>query len=596
MTSSCTRCKPLRVNLSSEELSALDHDLRFEFGPSAVTPERAEEVRNLLALADKDFEDHVSEMARLEKQRAKLLSLISPMRKLPNEVLLCLFQHVCEENLLQCYPWPFRQKPPTEITSPVITYLPSMAISSVCSRWRELALSSPSLWANLVVETHTLESETSVGFADTVIRYLERSDGLPLRLKLAICGSANATEISSLIHLAQHAWRWKTLKYRGHYSLTGYGMPSEVRFPLLAELDITDSKELGHFEDCLRLRALSTWAVRPIPRVFYGTLEHLDFYGQSLNNVVEALRSCSRLKSLQSRHLQASKDELEQGVLGTWPNIVSLTADRASCRIMFSSLNFPSLNNLVVEGDQISWPSDAFLSFVSRSSCMITAFTLRDIFLEVLPALLHLEVDLVDPYPPPENPITPYFIANLIHDQSTSSIVPELDSLHLKYNSTDTFEDATFIHMVQSRWHKPGSDLSAGIMAMGRSCIRSVVLKFLSREVDAYVYRPLRILDAEGLRVVVAGTNGVQSIYSRVQQGSVKKEAVKKEKVKKRSMMSSNCIDMKGKDVVTAYIPSLNIERLVITAENASFNRLHPGGVLTGTKWIFYPNRSAYAD
>ncbi|KAF9033784.1 hypothetical protein BDP27DRAFT_1409750 [Rhodocollybia butyracea] len=373
-------------------------------------------------------------MARLEAQRAKLLSLISRCGSCQMKFCCASSSTYVKKNLLQCYPWPFRQKlPPKSHLPSSLTFFDGHQLRMF--RWRELALSSPSLWANLVVETHTLESETSVGFADTVIRYLKRSDGLPLRLKLAICGSANATEISSLIHLAQHAWRWKNAEVSGHYSLTGYGMPSEVRFPLLAELDITDSKELGHFEDGLRLRALSTWAVRPIPRVFYGTLEHLDFYGQSLNNVVEALRSCSRLKSLQSRHLQASKDELEQGVLGTWPNIVSLTADRAS------------------------------------SSCMITAFTLRDIFLEVLPALLHLEVDLVDPYPPPENPITPYFIANLIHDQSTSSIVPELDSLHLKYNSTDTFEDATFIHMVQSRWHKPGSDLCAGIMAMGEAVL-----------------------------------------------------------------------------------------------------------------------------
>jgi hypothetical protein len=47
---------------------------------------------------------------------------------------------------------------------------------------------------------------------------------------------------------------------------------------------------------------------------------------------------------------------------------------------------------------------------------------------------------------------------------------------------------------------------------MGRGCIRSVVLKFGWREVDAEVYKPLRILDKEGLRVVVAGTNGVHQV------------------------------------------------------------------------------------
>ncbi|KAF9063716.1 hypothetical protein BDP27DRAFT_1334744, partial [Rhodocollybia butyracea] len=59
--------------------------------------------------------------------------------------------------------------------------------------------------------------------------------------------------------------------------------------------------------------------------------------------------------------------------------------------------------------------------------------------------------------------------------------------------------------MVESRWFRPGSELSTAMLTMGRACIRSIVLKFNSmREVDVEIYKPLRNLDAEGLRVVVA--------------------------------------------------------------------------------------------
>ncbi|KAF9061618.1 hypothetical protein BDP27DRAFT_325649 [Rhodocollybia butyracea] len=134
-----------RIKLSSDELSAFTNDLRFEFGPSVVTIEKAQELRTMLAWAKKDIED-------LERQRDILASLLSPIRKLPNETLFRIFQYTCEENLLQSYPWlGSRWQSPTKLTSPVITYLPSMAISSVCSRWRALALSSPSLWTNLAV-------------------------------------------------------------------------------------------------------------------------------------------------------------------------------------------------------------------------------------------------------------------------------------------------------------------------------------------------------------------------------------------------------------------------------------------------------------
>ncbi|KAF9065656.1 hypothetical protein BDP27DRAFT_1331749, partial [Rhodocollybia butyracea] len=190
----------------------------------------------MLALVDRGIEGHKSETVRLEVQKATLLSLLSPMRKLPAETLLYIFQDVCEENILQCYPWCLEdESPPTGMTSPVITYLPTMAISSVCSRWRKLALSSPSLWANLRVETHptSLDEheilETFAGFIDTVIRYLKRSGDSPLRLTLMIFGFGFNEKVPCLTHLMQHAGRWKTLDFSGSLFLTEY---------LLTEYDI----------------------------------------------------------------------------------------------------------------------------------------------------------------------------------------------------------------------------------------------------------------------------------------------------------------------------------------------------------------------
>ncbi|KAF9060845.1 hypothetical protein BDP27DRAFT_1191325, partial [Rhodocollybia butyracea] len=117
-------------------------------------------------------------------------SLLSPMRKLPNETLLRIFQYVCEQNSVQYYyPCLLRRVSHTEMTPSIITDLPTMAISSVCYRWRALALSSPSLWANLSVTTRSMNSEhteTFAGFTRTVTRYLERSGDWPLRLELSI--------------------------------------------------------------------------------------------------------------------------------------------------------------------------------------------------------------------------------------------------------------------------------------------------------------------------------------------------------------------------------------------------------------------------
>ncbi|KAF9066391.1 hypothetical protein BDP27DRAFT_1423912 [Rhodocollybia butyracea] len=506
------------INLSSEELSALENNLRFEFGPSVVTPQQGKELRMMLDLADKDIEGYMSEVARLEVRRAKILALLSPMRKLPNETLLHIFELVCAKNLLRCHPWlPDEKTTPTKVTA-VITFLPTMAISSVCSRWRALALSAPSLWANLTVTTHTTMNEAAIfsGFTDTVNRYLTRSGASPIRLTLTIHGFTDATEVPALTHLIEHAQRWKTFEYKGHYSLTKHSMLSGVRFPLLVELDNRFESNLTNlFGHCSKLHTISiSQSIGTIP----GTrLRHLDFCGLlSLTDLDEALRSCPSLKSLKLGLMMNSV--LKEDALRYY-NITALTLiNDASSETLFSSFNFPYLNTLVVDGRVIKLLPNNFPSFITRSCCMITSFTLLGMsmhdsdliaVLRVMPALLHLEVDQLSNAK--RNPITSHLISRLTHRQSTATVlVPELHSLHLRYEPSGEFDDAAFVNMVESRWFKPGSELSAEMLAMGRNSIRSVVLKFTSREVDVDIYMPLWVLDAVGLRVVVSGTNGVQ--------------------------------------------------------------------------------------
>ncbi|KAF9028311.1 hypothetical protein BDP27DRAFT_1350130, partial [Rhodocollybia butyracea] len=467
MTPPCTSCgNPLQrsVNLTSEQLSALANDLRFEFGPFVVTPERAQELRTILAMGEKDIEDHVSEITRLERQRVVLSSFLSPMRKLPNETLLRIFLYVCEENLLQCYPWPpHLGHLPIKMTSPVITYLPSMAISSVCCRWRALALSSSGLWANLAVETLHMtlnEAKNQAGFIDTISRYLERSGDSPLRLALHIRGpwASHAREIPSLVHLTQHSHRWKTFKYDGHYSLKRYRLLSQLRCSLLVQLDIANMREgLGCFEYHPRLTTLSTSEpMGKTSKALHNQLGHINIYRPLLTQLVDALHSCAPLKTLVLGYIHP---DLEEGGLGTWRNITSVSlVNGKSSRIVFSSFDFPSLNKLVLDGGHEGGPAHGLVSFISRSSCMITTFTLRGIHLSdldlvaalrVMPALLHLEVEnklQPDYLPKYQSPVTSHLLSSLTHDHSTSiSLIPKLHSLHLtwRFESSDTSDDTS---------------------------------------------------------------------------------------------------------------------------------------------------------
>ncbi|KAE9408955.1 hypothetical protein BT96DRAFT_787040, partial [Gymnopus androsaceus JB14] len=157
------------------------------------------DIRELILLSEKDLDDYDTEIVHLQSQivyvqeQKKLLneyktglqSLLSPFRKLPNEILCIIFELACTDNLLQEYPWPN----PTELSLPVITNVPALAISAVCTRWRSLALASPRLWSQFRLEIAPKE-ETTVdldrqrGFISTLQLFLDRSANSPLQIGL----------------------------------------------------------------------------------------------------------------------------------------------------------------------------------------------------------------------------------------------------------------------------------------------------------------------------------------------------------------------------------------------------------------------------
>jgi len=173
---------------------------------------------------------------------------------------------------------------------------------------------------------------------------------------------------------------------------------------------------------------------------------------------------------------------------------------------MFSSFTFPSLKELIIypeEGSYVNliWSPDAFSTFISRSSCVLTTLSLGGITisdldliaaLRLLPSLANFSI-----HGSLNNPatITTHFISSM-HSSSAAHLLPNLRSLSIKFPGI-SFDDVAFIDMVSSRWI---SDPATGI-----ACLRSLVLHFRDREVDEQVYEPLWHLDRMGMQVIVSG-------------------------------------------------------------------------------------------
>ncbi|KAF9070045.1 hypothetical protein BDP27DRAFT_1183015, partial [Rhodocollybia butyracea] len=136
---------------------------------------------------ERDLQDYDTEIQRLESRRTLLAaqrdnlkqyasevqSLLSPARKVPDEILQCIFDDCCDTNNFEA----FRNKP-------------VIAISSVCTRWRRNALSMPALWSRITLRWEVCEDTNNYPKTDhsklfaLLSKVLERSQQWPMTISL----------------------------------------------------------------------------------------------------------------------------------------------------------------------------------------------------------------------------------------------------------------------------------------------------------------------------------------------------------------------------------------------------------------------------
>ncbi|THU76969.1 hypothetical protein K435DRAFT_703528, partial [Dendrothele bispora CBS 962.96] len=78
------------------------------------------------------------DMHTLELYLQDLRCISSPIRKLPPEILIDIFRHVCCSDI--------DKKGGNDLRSRKVRDVPTLVLTSVCSAWREIVISTPSLW------------------------------------------------------------------------------------------------------------------------------------------------------------------------------------------------------------------------------------------------------------------------------------------------------------------------------------------------------------------------------------------------------------------------------------------------------------------
>ncbi|KAE9404536.1 hypothetical protein BT96DRAFT_420421 [Gymnopus androsaceus JB14] len=419
----------LRTNVDLMEIRSR---LRSEYG-CAVQSE--EEISGILANVDRDLDDCKAETSRLqarivslrnqcqrlENYKACLKSLRSPIRRLPNETLLLIFDFACDMN---------------ELSSKSADYA-ALMISGVCSRWRDLAKFHPDLWS--CIHIHIDKAPLHLPSFPILNLYLSSSQRSPLTIKIAglgFDGPLNPHHLAMCATLARCSTRWKKLRVDPTVweALT---MDHPLPCPVLEEVAVPifgPLSSLDRFQDVPKLCKLAIGMV-----TFVGLQEHegnfpwkrlvtlkIAQFDKGMRNVFQV---CSNLRDVHFHLLTQIRFEhcalpITAPVVERLSFSLPWTYQHESLANILSSIICPSLTSLLVEGPcgcTNPWPEDELNKFVTRSSFRLTTLSIKytsfsdsDLIdlLHPLPALLHLTID-DSRVPLNESPITTHLLQSL---------------------------------------------------------------------------------------------------------------------------------------------------------------------------------------
>jgi hypothetical protein len=477
---------------------------------------------------------------------------LSPIHRLPNELLNKIFLFACAENVLT-----FRA------THHAVN------IAAVCGRWRLLAISYSSLWSSFQIhlrDDDSTEADTRDGLLpDTndedalansqletcLDTYLKRSRQQPLTLYIVaekLRDPEGDPEHPLLSKLVAHSSRWKhlTLDVFSISRYNGTSLRNAVATPSLETLTfvtLTGDEPLVSewILSAFSLRTLFLSSYLPFSNVttpgsldrvssltssvdveglfkplnWFPSLQHLRLH--DLGNI----RSSSNLTAALPCHCQVPITSLEIDL-----RAVSKSGNKLDLLgLAMNFLSAPSLSKLVINLHQSQYAIEIHSSFllicgfIERSRCTLTVLDLKNISIAdkyVVDLLKHLrslvDLTLQDPGAFSSRsrrtvtyPISKGLIESLhAHRPSSlrpslSPIVPDLRSLVLRVRSKN-FDPLSFISTISSRWI-PDRDYSKKI---GMACLRSVELH-LSESFNETDYLPLAPFEKAGMRVVVKG-------------------------------------------------------------------------------------------
>ncbi|KAF5356390.1 hypothetical protein D9758_009546 [Tetrapyrgos nigripes] len=363
-TTLCHQCgHALKLKL---RVRAVDNVEKIRSGHVPQSSEYAM-ICQLIKEGDEDIERYRRELHNLRSTTAKierdkqaletylldLRCMVSPIRRVPTEVMTEIMRQVCCTVNDAASAWLSVLLVGNDLCSTRISDIPTLALASVCSTWRKIIQSTPSLWSHIILSYN--QRTTPPQLLDL---FLTRSNPVALHFHLEDASAMQTRwypyETDTNLHkLLQHASRWGSVSlgpiYHPFVESEILQQLTYTDLPHLIRLDIANDPDAHLYVDDSPF--LVEERISPLPlRVPNLRSMSIDFFGLAINSSVRSLRSLE-LTNSEPRRVMLTLAQL--------PNLTDLSL--CCCQVQDPLKDTPkvvvrNLRNLFIEWDSFFGP------------------------------------------------------------------------------------------------------------------------------------------------------------------------------------------------------------------------------------------------
>ncbi|KAF7340700.1 ABC protein [Mycena sanguinolenta] len=456
-----------------------DSELTFIHSVVSKTCIRLKHLDDEISKIQERLKQLEDERAALSSFRTRNKAILSPLRRMPPEVLSEIFSWT----LLSVHDL-------VGITSFDMAESPWF-LTQISSRWRAVSLSTPSLWSRVVID-HRSANAPALALAETQVHRAQK-------LHIHFYGSPEADsepQIQMFELLLKHSSRWEDLSI---------GITPEM-LPLLTALrdGIPSLKRVWiqwHDVDSSAVQSLDCFQTAP-SLVDFGVYHEHHFISIAvpiqqltryhLNGPWQTHLTILKLaENLVEAHISVRFD-YEFGADKT--EIITLPRLRRVCVSHVEALDYlkaPTLEGLAI------WASDIVHhveSFLGRSECPLRSLCLRGSDAQTTAQILGKFTSITELALTVDQFDSQAEIDSLMSTLTSSKLAPQLRSFFFGSEDRRMDDHTLFLKMLRTRWETDGSALKDVALLLG-----------MDFEPDADTLGLLHALRLEGLNLRIQG-------------------------------------------------------------------------------------------